>query len=497
MNEMDMYETEDRAGLSNDDQCFSWSQGGGTQDTLEESGEDDPEPPLGCLDPEEAPAHAVNPCKVCAPLGASLAFKGVEGAVPLLHGSQGCATYIRRYLISHFREPVDIASSSFDEMAAVFGGRESLTRALDNVTIQYEPALIGVATTCLSETIGDDVGDILRKRETPAGTKASICVHVATPSYAGTHLDGYYATVKSLVEILAEGGSTRGLVNLFPGIVCPEDLRWLKRAAAGFALDPCLLPDYSDTLDGGSWEEYQRIPPGGTPIAKIRQSGQARASVELGWSQARRETAGRHLNREFGIPCHSLGLPIGVEATDAFLAVLSRTGGLAIPAELEAERARLLDAYADAHKVVAGQRAVVFGDEDTAIALALFLAEIGVEPVLVASGGTGALAESMVQDHPVLRRFKVSFLPDTDFGSLGEAARQAKPTLLVGHSKGSKLARELEIPLVRVGFPVHDRFGAARLSCLGYEGTHRLFDEVVNTILADRQSRSTVGYFYF
>ena len=52
-----------------------------------------------------------NACKLCAPLGACLALRGVAGAVPFLHGSQGCATYIRRYLISHFREPVDIAVS--------------------------------------------------------------------------------------------------------------------------------------------------------------------------------------------------------------------------------------------------------------------------------------------------------------------------------------------------------------------------------------------------
>ena len=67
-----------------------------------------------------------NACKLCAPLGACLAFRGVEGAIPLLHGSQGCATYIRRYMISHFREPMDIASSNFGETAAIFGGRENL-----------------------------------------------------------------------------------------------------------------------------------------------------------------------------------------------------------------------------------------------------------------------------------------------------------------------------------------------------------------------------------
>ena len=445
---------------------------------------------------EQAPEYAVNPCKVCAPLGASLAFKGVSGTVPILHGSQGCATYIRRYLISHFREPVDIASSSFDEMAAVFGGSDSLMRGLDNVSATYQPEVIGVATTCLSETIGDDVKDILRRYQ-DSHPSETVLVNVSTPSYAGTHLDGYYDTVASLVSTLARGGEARDAVNIFPAIICPEDLRWLKRTVAAFGADLCLLPDYSDTLDGGMWSEYCRLPPGGTTLDAIRDAGRAKASLELGWSQARRATAGRFLNREFGIHCHSQGLPIGVEATDAFLAALAEVTGRPVPHELEAERARLLDAYADAHKILAGQRAVVFGDEDMAIALALFLAEIGVTPALVASGGTGALAETMAASFEVLKGLDTRFMPDTDFGQLGEAAKAAAPTLLVGHSKGSKLARELDVPLVRVGFPVHDRFGSGRLSCLGYSGTHRLFDDVVNTILADRQAKSTAGYFYF
>jgi len=69
------------------------------------------------------PDATVNPCTLCAPLGAALATAGVRGAIPLLHGAQGCATYIRRYLISHFREPMDVASSSFGEAQTVFGAR--------------------------------------------------------------------------------------------------------------------------------------------------------------------------------------------------------------------------------------------------------------------------------------------------------------------------------------------------------------------------------------
>jgi len=103
-----------------------------------------------------------NTCTLCAPLGASVVFKGVENSMMILHGGQGCATYIRRYIIGTCREPVDIASSSFSETEVIFGGEFSLGKAIDNVIAQYQPYVIGIATTCVSETIGDDVGLHLR-----------------------------------------------------------------------------------------------------------------------------------------------------------------------------------------------------------------------------------------------------------------------------------------------------------------------------------------------
>ncbi len=71
-----------------------------------------------------------NACKLCKPLGACLVFRGIEGAIPFLHGSQGCATYMRRYIISHFREPMDIASSALGEKHAVYGGGPNLKQGL-------------------------------------------------------------------------------------------------------------------------------------------------------------------------------------------------------------------------------------------------------------------------------------------------------------------------------------------------------------------------------
>jgi nitrogenase molybdenum-iron protein NifN len=186
-----------------------------------------------------------------------------------------------------------------------------------------------------------------------------------------------------------------------------------------------------------------------------------------------------------GVPAIRLGLPIGVGGSDAFTSALAALSGTAIPTAIEAERGRLVDAYVDGHKYVAGKRVAVVGDPDLACALAGFCTEIGLRVVLVASGAaTGRLSGGD------------EAMEDADYDQIGARLDELKPELLLGPSKLSPAARRLGVPLVRVGFPVHDRIGAGRILHLGYRGTQRLFDEVVNALLAHAQDTSEVGYAY-
>ncbi len=262
-----------------------------------------------------------NACKLCAPLGACLAFKGIEGAITLLHGSQGCSTYIRRYMISHFKEPVDIASSNFTESAAVFGGAQSFRTALDNVIRQYRPAMIGIATTCLSETIGDDVEAFIREYRPPPGIPAPELVKVSTASYRGTHSDGFMDAQRAVVEALVQPGTPGNHINLLPGMVSPADLRYLKELLADFSLSGIVLSDYSDTLDGGAWSEYQLIPPGGVRLEDLRRMGSALGTVEFSSTFEPSRTAGAFLEQHCRVPLHRMGLPMGVSRTDEFMAL--------------------------------------------------------------------------------------------------------------------------------------------------------------------------------
>jgi nitrogenase molybdenum-iron protein NifN len=83
-----------------------------------------------------------------------------------------------------------------------------------------------------------------------------------------------------------------------------------------------------------------------------------------------------------------------------------------------------------------------------------------------------------------------------DYELIHEWCAENKPDILVGNSKAYYIARELGIPIVRCGFPIHDRIGGQRIKHLGYAGTQELFDQITNTLIGYKQDHSEVGYKY-
>lgn len=439
----------------------------------------------------------INACKLCNPLGASLVFRGIEGAVPLLHGSQGCATYIRRYLISHFKEPIDIASSNFTETSTIFGGGPNLKTAVRNVIAQYKPGMIGVATTCLSETIGDDLKMILHEfNQEYSSPDRPVIVSVSTPSYQGSHIDGFHDTVCTIIQQLAAGGPKTDQISLFPGLVSTADLRLIKEICFDFGINLLLLPDYSETMDGEIWDSYRLIAPGGASLEKIQSSGYSKVGIQLGRTVGDSQNAALFLKKKFAVDYYQLGLPMGIKETDRFMELLTNIAGKEIPLKYRQERGRLVDSYIDGHKYLFGKKAVLYGEPDLVLGMAAFLAETGIIPALCATGAeTGKLKSEI---HALLPEFKseMKIVEVIDFNEIGSLVEKIQPDLLIGNSKGYSVARQFGIPLIRVGFPIHDRIGGQRILHLGYRGTQLLFDQIVNEIIRGRQERSPIGWSY-
>jgi nitrogenase molybdenum-iron protein NifN len=125
------------------------------------------------------------------------------------------------------------------------------------------------------------------------------------------------------------------------------------------------------------------------------------------------------------------------------------------------------------------------------------LAEIGIRPVLVASGGrNGHLAVAVAEVTGGLLPEALLVREGVAFYDIAAAAEALKPDLLLGHSKGYHLARRWQVPLIRTGFPIHDRFGGQRILHLGYRGAQNLLDRIVNAMMERKQETSPVGYGY-
>ena len=75
---------------------------------------------------------------------------------------------------------------------------------IDNIIKQYHPEVIGIASACLSETIGEDIpGLIFEYKTINCDRPLPVLVHVSTPSYQGTHIDGFHETVLATVASFA------------------------------------------------------------------------------------------------------------------------------------------------------------------------------------------------------------------------------------------------------------------------------------------------------
>jgi nitrogenase molybdenum-iron protein beta chain len=175
-------------------------------------------------------ALRINPAKTCQPIGAMYAALGIHGCLPHSHGSQGCCAYHRSHLTRHYKEPIMAATSSFTEGSAVFGGGANLRQAFTTMYKLYNPDVIAINTTCLSETIGDDIPTLIREsRESGIIPEDKVVIHANTPSYVGTHITGWSNMTKAMVSYLSKKTDTaKNQINLIPGYVEPSDTRHLK-----------------------------------------------------------------------------------------------------------------------------------------------------------------------------------------------------------------------------------------------------------------------------
>ena len=417
----------------------------------------------------------VNPLKMSQPMGAALAFMGVENTMPLLHGSQGCTSFGLALFVRHFREAIPLQTTAMSEVATVLGGFENVEQAIVNLHARTKPGLIGICTTCVSETKGDDLkGFIKIVRKSHPELDAIALVDVSTPDFHGSFQDGWAAAVTRMVEELVDTptfeSSLSRRINVLPGChLSPGDIDELRDIIEAFSLDPVFLPDLSGSLDGHVPDDFMPATLGGISLEQIRRMGSACWTIAIG--EQMRGTA-ITLEHRTGVPYRLFDRLTGLTANDALMEFLSGVSGVPVPVKFRRQRGQLVDAMLDGHFHFGGKRVVVGADPDLLAAMTHWLHEMGCV-IQGAITTTGSPALDTIPAEEVL----LGDLEDLELRASGA-------DLIVTHSHGRQAAERLGIPLFRIGFPVFDRLGAGHQVTVGYRGTRDLIFDIGNVFLS-------------
>ena len=425
----------------------------------------------------------VNPQKNSPALGATMAYMGIHNMLGLLHGAQGCSTFIRLQLSRHYKESIALNATAMSEDTAIFGGWDNLKKGIGRVIEKFQPEVVGVMTSGLTETMGDDVGSAIVhfRRENPQHAHVPI-VWAATPDYCGSLQEGYAAAVEAIVATLVEGGApVADQVNLLPGAhLTPADVEELKELIESFGLTVLTIPDISNAMDGHIDDVVSPLSTGGITLEKLRMGGRSVATLYVGDSLAK---AALKLKEHFGIPAYGFTSLTGLAETDRFMATLAVISGRQIPEKHRRWRSRLMDAMVDSHYQFGGKKAALALESDNLKTLTRFLAGMGCDI-------QAALSATRTRGLDALPCDSV-FVGDLE--DLEEAAIGAD--LLVANSNGRQAANKLKIGAhLRAGLPVFDRLGAHQKVWVGYRGTLNLVFEVANLFQANAKEAQKLAH---
>ena len=327
------------------------------------------------------------------------------------------------------------------------------------------------------------MGSYITDMEISAG---KLVVHANTPSYVGSHITGFSNMMSGFIRYLCKStGEKNGRVGIFPGFVNPGDIRELKRIAAMMGTRYVMFPDQSGVMDAPMTGRYDMYPKGGTTIEEIASLGDCEKVLALGHNTSLEPA--NALYRKCGVPYAPLRLPFGLKGTDEYIMALSGIDQHEVPAILEEERGQLVDIMLDSHFYHYGKKVAIFGDPDTVLGLMQLALEMGMIVKYALTGTPGEAFDKAARE--MLFMFGQTEAKVKSSGDLFELHQWIKNDpvdLLIGSSYGKQISKAENIPFVRAGFPVLDRYVHSYMPIVGYRGAIRLVEQITNSLLDHR-----------
>ncbi|MFT8889643.1 MAG: nitrogenase component 1 [Ethanoligenens sp.] len=428
-----------------------------------------------------------NPRNSCALRGAVQTIQAIEGFVPILHSTAGCAVggSLAQVDVGYAAPPFDageseIPSTNVFERHVIFGGASRLREEIKNTVKVLKGELYLVVTGCATELIGDDVPAMVKEAQEQHFPVA----YVEGASFRGDAMEGHHQTVRSILDwVAALPEIKRGnqpLVNLF-GIVPGRDAFLdgeydeLARVLGLIGVQVNRLFGY-----GSSLETWRQVP---------------HADLTIAFGHSGKKLA-QYAAKKFETPFVCVdSLPVGVEQTVGLLHAVASALKLdasdlpGLAEEQERRFAYALDKWVNGYFGANIQREfIVAGDAARVGGLTDFLqAYLGLVPagVVVLDRLGKPEKENLRAQLP-----DVDVLCSEDGAEIERFIREIQPELLLASALEEPVSRELHIPLRQISYPVADQI-ALHKSYVGFDGAFALVEDLYGTLRTFSQRQGT------
>ena len=417
----------------------------------------------------------INPLKTSSSLGAAVFFLGLKNAVVLMHGAVGCASFDKVTLTKHFRENIPIVTTALNESGAILGGKDFLISGIKNVYEKMKPDFIGVASSGLTETNGEDIAGIVKDFKDGQGAAFAKVIYAGTPDYKGGFEEGYIAAMLSLLnealketeKPLKKSNKKTNSVNVFcPSSFTPQDFLELREALEYFDLKPIFIPDLGLSLDGHLDEMgYLQTTSGGLDVKDLRDIHSGKFNLIIGSSL---KDVSKNIEGLTGLKTYYFPNICGLKNSDKFFNLLSKTTGREIPEKYKRQRRQLIDAYLDAHFYFSGKDIALALGVDLLDSFSVIYSEIGANLKL-------GISTKVIDD------IKYRFLNLRE-GDLDMLAACGNVDMIASNSNAKFYAESSGVPLLKAGFPIIDEIGHNFKHYILYDGAVNLVFESANLL---------------
>ncbi len=334
---------------------------------------------------------------------------------------------------------------------------------------RFAPKAMMVGSSCTAELIQDDPGGLAKALNLPIPV-----VPLELPSYQKKENWGasetFYQMVRALAKPRTEPRAPRAAGEKPScNIIGPSALGFRHRDD---------VQEIVTLLERMGVQVNVVAPLGATP-SDLARLGDAEFNVMLYPEVAMQ--AANWMQRNLGLPCTKV-IPIGVQATQEFIAEVAQLAGLHADTALEdaSSRAPWYARSVDS-TYLTGKRVFVFGDATHAIAAARVASEeLGFEVV-----GLGTYSREFAREvREAAKKYGIEALITDDYLEVEEKVAELQPELVLGTQMERHIAKRLGLPCAVISAPVHVQDFPARTSPqMGFEGANVLFDTWVHPLM--------------